>query len=385
MTLLAPRARRTRRLGEAQARVGLACGGAGGARLLTHLHMPASRATVLRLVTRMPMPDAPAPIRVGIDDWAIRKDSRYGTIVTASSTSSPIARHPRLPAGSNGIPASNSSDGIARRSMPEVQASAVPRRSRSPIDGTCSPTCGRPSNAGSKGPMPGCGTFHSSLARPFVPPGATVPSPAARRNWKRAHRAGCDGRLSTTRSAAGMPAGSPCSGSPVPWGWLVRRCASMRAPRRSRRGCLTVLDRACLIRTSRTWRSGSTRAARTRWPCGARSGRGATRGRAGRCTASSPSTGRGRSDQAANPLCEGQCIAAAWRSSIAAHTANGVVVRPATLGAGCERRSCGQTKRARTTDPGQSQWLPEARTGSRFPPSCGLFRVAFQTLESRDY
>ncbi len=53
-------------LGEVQARVGLACGGAGGARLLTHIHMPASRATVLRLITRMPMPDAPAPIRVGI-------------------------------------------------------------------------------------------------------------------------------------------------------------------------------------------------------------------------------------------------------------------------------------------------------------------------------
>ena len=81
MSLLAPRARRTRRLCEAQARVGIACGGAGGARLLTHLHMPASRATVLRLVTRMPMPDTPAPIRVGIDDWAIRKGSRYGTIV----------------------------------------------------------------------------------------------------------------------------------------------------------------------------------------------------------------------------------------------------------------------------------------------------------------
>ncbi|AWN52737.1 transposase [Methylobacterium sp. 17Sr1-1] len=81
MTLLGPHARRTRRLGEAQARVGLACGGAGGARLLAHIHMPASRATVLRLVTRLPMPDTPAPIRVGIDDWAIRKGSRYGTIV----------------------------------------------------------------------------------------------------------------------------------------------------------------------------------------------------------------------------------------------------------------------------------------------------------------
>ena len=78
MSLLAPRARRTRRLCEAQARVGIACGGAGGARLLTHLHMPASRATVLRLVTRMPMPDTPAPIRVGIDDWAIRKGRPTG-------------------------------------------------------------------------------------------------------------------------------------------------------------------------------------------------------------------------------------------------------------------------------------------------------------------
>ncbi len=99
--LLAPRARRTRRLYEAQARVGLACGGAGGARLLAHLHMPASRATVLRLVTRMPMPDTPAPIWVGIDDRATRKGSCYGTIVvdllpgrTAPTMAGWLERHP---------------------------------------------------------------------------------------------------------------------------------------------------------------------------------------------------------------------------------------------------------------------------------------------------
>ena len=71
--------------------------------------MPASRTTVLRLVTRIPMPDAPAPIRVGIDDWAIRKSSRYGTIVvdldrrrvidllpdrTASTVAGWLERHP---------------------------------------------------------------------------------------------------------------------------------------------------------------------------------------------------------------------------------------------------------------------------------------------------
>ena len=43
--------------------------------------MPASRATVLRLVRAMPMPDAPAPIHVGVDDWAMRKGCSYGTIV----------------------------------------------------------------------------------------------------------------------------------------------------------------------------------------------------------------------------------------------------------------------------------------------------------------
>ena len=70
-----------RRLGEAQGRVGIVCGGAGGVRLLKHLRMPASRATVLRLVRAMPMPNAPSPVHVGVDDWAIRKGCRYGTIV----------------------------------------------------------------------------------------------------------------------------------------------------------------------------------------------------------------------------------------------------------------------------------------------------------------
>ena len=58
------------RLAETQARVGIVCGGAGGARLLKHLRMPASRATVVRLVRAMPMPDKPTPVHVGVDDWA---------------------------------------------------------------------------------------------------------------------------------------------------------------------------------------------------------------------------------------------------------------------------------------------------------------------------
>src|SRR4051812_44050239 len=52
--LIRPHARRTGRLAQAQARVGVALGGEGSARLLQHLAMPASADTVLRLIRRLP-------------------------------------------------------------------------------------------------------------------------------------------------------------------------------------------------------------------------------------------------------------------------------------------------------------------------------------------
>lgn len=79
--LLGSRARCTRRLAETRGAGRNVCGGAGGARLLKHLRMPASRATVLRLVRATPMPEAPAPVHVGVDEWAMRKGCSYGTIV----------------------------------------------------------------------------------------------------------------------------------------------------------------------------------------------------------------------------------------------------------------------------------------------------------------
>ena len=79
--LVAPHARRTCRLDAAQGQTGVALGGEVGSRLLRRLAMPASADTVLRLIRRMPLPEAEAPRVVAVDDWALRKGRTYGTVV----------------------------------------------------------------------------------------------------------------------------------------------------------------------------------------------------------------------------------------------------------------------------------------------------------------
>ncbi len=79
--LLAPNARRTRRLARAQCMVGMTAGAEAGARLLKPLAMPTSPDTLLRLMHHTPLPAQTPPQVVGVDDWASRKGRAYGSIL----------------------------------------------------------------------------------------------------------------------------------------------------------------------------------------------------------------------------------------------------------------------------------------------------------------
>jgi transposase len=79
--VVAPYARRTTRLTEVVRLLAFALGGEPGARMVKRLGMAASPATVLRLIRRTAVVEAPTPRALGVDDWAQRKRHTYGTIL----------------------------------------------------------------------------------------------------------------------------------------------------------------------------------------------------------------------------------------------------------------------------------------------------------------
>jgi transposase len=80
-SLVAPYARRTRRLTEVVRLLAFALGGEPGARIVERLGMVTSPATLLRLIRRTAVVEAPTPRALGVDDWAQRKRHTYGTIL----------------------------------------------------------------------------------------------------------------------------------------------------------------------------------------------------------------------------------------------------------------------------------------------------------------
>ena len=83
-------ARNTDRLADTFASIAFACGGEAGSRLARQLGMPISPDTLLRTIRRTHIPVASTFRILGVDDWAMRKGLRYGTLICDHEQRRPI-------------------------------------------------------------------------------------------------------------------------------------------------------------------------------------------------------------------------------------------------------------------------------------------------------
>jgi len=83
-------ARTTTRFQRGLVEIGMALGGRAGARLGARQGWRQSRSSILRLLRQIPEPKAKTPRLLGVDDWAFRRGSIYGTLLLDLENHKPV-------------------------------------------------------------------------------------------------------------------------------------------------------------------------------------------------------------------------------------------------------------------------------------------------------